>query len=131
MLESAVREITFHQIQQRILDPVWLSQHPVEAEHERCIMLSHDKRGIQLAAQAAVLTRQDIRCELQNIVAPVLILVGENDLATPPFLAQEMQQMILHAQLVIITDAGHHLPLESSQKITDEMMSFLADEAML
>jgi pimeloyl-ACP methyl ester carboxylesterase len=124
---TAVRETTFHQIQQRILDPVWLMQHPVEAEHERQIMLSHNLQGIQLAAQAAVLSRQDIRCELQNIVALVLILVGENDLATPPSLAQEMQSLIPNAQLVIIPAAGHHLPLESSRKMTDEIMCFLAN----
>lgn len=131
MLDSSViRETTFHQIQQRILDSVWLRQHPVEAEQERRIMLHHERRGIQLAAQAAVLTRQDIRNELQNIVAPVLILVGENDLATPPFLAQEIQSLIPNAQLAIIPNAGHHLPLESPQQMTDEIIAFLANEQM-
>ena len=121
---STQREAMFHQIQQRILDSSWLTAHPVEAEHERQIMLNHAPEGIQLATKAAVLTRQDIRNELQNITVPVLILVGENDRATPPFLAQEMQALIPHSQLVIIPDAGHHLPLESPQHLTDEVMAF-------
>ncbi|WP_181357367.1 alpha/beta fold hydrolase [Stenomitos frigidus] len=105
-------------------------QHPVEAEDERRIMLNHDLQGIQLAAQAAVLTRQDIRSQLQNVVSPVLILVGANDLATPSFLAQEMQTLIPNAQLAIVPNAGHHLPLESPQRMTNEIIAFLVNQGM-
>lgn len=122
---SAQREMMFQQIQQRILDSSWLSAHSDEAEHERNIMMNHAPEGIQLATKAAVLTRQDIRNELQNIVVPVLILVGENDRATPPFLANEMRSLIPYSQLVIIPDAGHHLPLESPQRMTDEIITFI------
>lgn len=124
---TTLRETTFYQIQQRILDPGWLMHHRAEAAHERQIMLNHEPQGIQLAAQAAVLFRQDIRAELQKIVVPVLILVGENDRATPPFLAQEIQTLIPHAQLSMIPNTGHHLPLESPQKMIDELIAFLAN----
>ena len=121
------REAMFHQIQQRILDSSWLANHPDEAKHERSIMMNHTPEGIQLATHAAVLTRQDIRNEIQNIVVPVLILVDENDRATPPFLADEIRSLIPLSQLVMIPNAGHHLPLESPQRMTDEIMAFITN----
>lgn len=122
---DAEREETFRTIQGRILDSVWLANHPAEAEAERRIMLNNDKKGIQLAAQAAVLTRQDLRPELPKVVAPTLIVVGENDNGTPPILAEEMQALLPKARLLVIPHSGHHLPLESPQHLTDAMQAFI------
>lgn len=119
------REETFHTIQGRILDAAWLTNHPLEAKKERRIMLSHNKRGIELAATAAVLTRQDIRPELPKIAAPTLVIVGENDNGTPPILAEEMQALIPNAQLLVIPNSGHHLPIERPQCLTDAMQAFI------
>ncbi len=119
------REETFRTIQGRILDAAWLANHPLEAEKERRIMLSHNKRGIELAATAAVLTRQDIRSELPKIAAPTLVFANDNDSGTPPILAEEMQALIPNAQLLVIPNSGHHLPIESPQRLTDAMQAFV------
>lgn len=76
-------------------------------------MLSQNKKGIELTTTAAVLTRQDIRPELPNIAAPTLVSAGENDNGAPPILAEKMQALIPNAQLLVIPNSSHHLPIES------------------
>ena len=77
-----------------------------------------------MTATAAVLTRQDIRPELK-IAAPTLLIVGENDSGTPPILAEKMQALIPNAQLLVIPNSGHHLPIENPQRLVDAMQAFI------
>ena len=54
--------------------------------------------------------RQDRTAELAQISVPTLVLVGADDVITPPDEAQKMADAIPNAQLVVIPDAGHLAP---------------------
>src|SRR5690242_7554487 len=56
--------------------------------------------------------RPDLQIELEKIRVPVHVVVGEEDLLTPPSLARSMAERIGGARLTIIKSAGHLPNLE-------------------
>ena len=69
-------------------------------------------------AQAVrMLASGDLIAEARHIVAPTLILNGEDDVVTPKAGAQKLHAACSGSQLVLIPDAGHALPQEAPEHI--------------
>lgn len=66
-------------------------------------------------------SRPDSRPDLANWQGPLTILVGENDTVTPPALAYEMAELVPQAELHIIPKAGHFLPLDAPQAVSQAL----------
>jgi pimeloyl-ACP methyl ester carboxylesterase len=56
---------------------------------------------------------------------PTLVVVGEEDVLTPPEAARRMATLIPGARLVVIPGAGHVPPLERPSETTAEIREFL------
>jgi pimeloyl-ACP methyl ester carboxylesterase len=56
---------------------------------------------------------------------PVLVLVGEEDVITPPAGAAEMAASVEHARLRTIPRAGHVVNLESPEAVDQALREFL------
>jgi len=63
---------------------------------------------------------------LPTIDVPVLILGGERDHFTPPFVQHRMHELIPDSELVMFPDGGHLLPVEEADGICRELTSWLA-----
>ena len=65
---------------------------------------------------------------LGGIKAPTLVIVGEQDLLTPPWVAHEVAGRIPAALLEIMTGDGssHLVPLERPDEFNQLVMDFLA-----
>lgn len=119
------RDAAFSQVQQRVKGAQWFTAHPEEARAERAVMLRHNRRGITLALDAAVLNRPDITHLFSSITVPTLILCGAEDTATPPAMSRELASGVTGSALIIVHGAGHHLPLESPAQTTNVLLSFI------
>ena len=75
---------------------------------------------------AAVRTRVDSRPSLAAIAVPTLVLVGEQDLLTPPALAREMATAIPQARLVVVPECGHAATLEQPQAVNHALHAWLS-----
>jgi pimeloyl-ACP methyl ester carboxylesterase len=75
--------------------------------------------------QKAIMTRIDSRPTLPTIRCPTLVLVGEQDEATPPALAEEMARTIPAARLATVPDCGHLATLERSEAVTKELVAWI------
>lgn len=64
--------------------------------------------------------------KLPEIKIPTLIIVGKEDIITPPEAAQFMQEQIPGSSLSIIEHAGHLSNLENPDRFNDELKGFLA-----
>jgi non-heme chloroperoxidase len=72
------------------------------------------------AARAGFLTAMsgmDLRGGLGDLAVPTAVLVGTGDRLTPPRLARQLATGIREAELVVLPDAGHMLPLETPDQI--------------
>ena len=76
--------------------------------------------------QEAIIARPDSRPSLSAIRCPALVLVGEQDLQTPPDVAREIAQATPGAQLVIVPECGHLSTLERPQAVNDALAAWLA-----
>lgn len=76
--------------------------------------------------QQAIMTRVDSRPLLASIHCPTLVLVGEQDEATPPALSEEMAAAIPGARLVKIPDCGHLSTMERPAAVTKALVEWMS-----
>ncbi|PKM30819.1 MAG: alpha/beta hydrolase [Gammaproteobacteria bacterium HGW-Gammaproteobacteria-11] len=75
--------------------------------------------------QQAILERADSRELLPAIRCPTLLICGAQDQLVPRALMQEMAEVIPGAQLAVVENAGHLLPLEQPQVVTALLRDWL------
>jgi pimeloyl-ACP methyl ester carboxylesterase len=90
----------------------------VERIHE------HDPRQIYFAVRA-VIDRGDLHDRLAAIACPTLILVGEDDRATPPERSVRLAAAIPGAVMKVIPRAGHLSALERPDAVAAAITGFL------
>ncbi|WP_286773402.1 MULTISPECIES: alpha/beta hydrolase [unclassified Sphingomonas] len=79
-----------------------------------------------LALQTEVaLTRFDKRPLLARMTMPTLVLGGAEDRIAPPELQRELAEELPEAELVIVPDAGHFLPLERPEPCARALADWL------
>jgi 3-oxoadipate enol-lactonase len=91
----------------------------------RSLMLASSADAIGGAIRA-LMTRPDSTPLLSSIHCPTLIVVGEEDVLTPPALSQGMHLSIAGSELVTIPAAGHMTNLEQPQAFNAALARFLA-----
>ena len=88
------------------------------------VELMSRRRDIWRAVNGVV-DRAGIHDELAKITAPTLILVGDEDVATPLLKAERIVGGIAGAKLVRIPRAGHSSPVEEPALVTAAIEEFL------
>ena len=78
-----------------------------------------------LRQQYAIIHRQDMRSSLAAIKCPTLVLVGDDDQATPPELAREIAAAIPGARLEVVADCGHLSTLERPEMVTAALVDWM------
>jgi 3-oxoadipate enol-lactonase len=76
-----------------------------------------------------ILGRTGVYEELPKIKVPTLMIVGEEDRATPLDKAQRIAEKIPGAKLVVIPHAGHLCTVEEPAAVTGAMEGFLSSQA--
>ena len=71
------------------------------------------------------MARRDARPMLPGIEIPTLVLVGEQDILTPPELAREMAEAVEWASLVVVPDCGHLSTLERPDAVNHALRAWL------
>lgn len=79
--------------------------------------------------QATAYLQHDVLDRLGGIQVPTLVVGGEQDLLTPPWILQEVATAIPHAELRILRGDGssHLLPLERPDEFNHLVTDFLTD----
>lgn len=76
-------------------------------------------------AACAALAALDLRPQLPTVRVPVLVLVGEQDEATPPAMAHELTAGLPDAQLIVLQGCAHVPQLQSPASFLDAVRDFL------
>lgn len=77
-------------------------------------------------AVRGVIEREDVLEEITSIRLPTLVVVGDEDAATPPPKARRIQQLIPGSRLARIAAAGHSSTVEQPAEVTRVLSDFLA-----
>jgi pimeloyl-ACP methyl ester carboxylesterase len=94
------------------------------AARVRTLIAANRPDGIAGAVRA-LMTRPDSGATLGTIHCPTLIVVGEEDMITPPALSRDMQRRIAQSELVVIGGAGHLSSLEAPDAFNAALAHFL------
>ncbi len=97
-------------------------QEIVDQVREKILQTSSAGIVVDLMAMAA---RPDSTGLLRTIACPTLIMVGEEDQATPVAESQSMADRIPGSTLIIIPEAGHLSNLEQPQAFNQALQTFL------
>ena len=69
---------------------------------------------------------EDLTALLPGIKADTLLVFGENDTATPLYMARKMEKLIPSAALIVYKDAGHYAYIERSAEFNAAVNSYLS-----
>ena len=94
------------------------------AELDRYVAVMTARRDIWRAVNG-VIDRAGIHDEVPQIAAPTLVLVGDEDVATPLPKAEKLAGAIRGARLARIPRAGHSSTVESPAEVNAEVVAFL------
>jgi pimeloyl-ACP methyl ester carboxylesterase len=83
-----------------------------------------NKKTIARAVKG-VIDREGVMHELDNIYIPTLIIVGDEDVATPPEKSKNIKLKIPQARLAIIKKAGHSSVIEEPIQVIETIDVFL------
>jgi 3-oxoadipate enol-lactonase len=121
---DAGRETLVAQMLPKLLGASTRAERPDLAERVRELALSSGAPAIAGAIRA-LMTRPDSTSLLAAIRCPTLIVVGEEDVLTPPSFSTEMHRGIAGSTLQVIPGAGHLSSLEQPAAFNSALAAFL------
>jgi pimeloyl-ACP methyl ester carboxylesterase len=80
---------------------------------------------IKIIALAKSAIRNNLGEELNNVKQPTLLIWGNNDIVTPPFVAREFQRLIPNSELHFIDKCGHAPMMEVPEEFNVILHKFL------
>jgi len=115
-------ELTFY-------DPKTATKELVDEVYE---IVNNRLKAIKIIALAKSAIRNNLGEELNQIKQPTLLIWGNNDTITPPFVAREFHKLIPNSELHFIDKCGHapmmEVPAEFNQ-ILDKFLTKLKEPA--
>lgn len=108
----------------RLFGKTALKDHPDLVEPLRAVMEESSPRGIAGALRGMAI-RPDRRPMLGQIAVPTLVMVGEDDVITPPDEVKSLAGAIPNSRLVVIPQAGHLAPYENPVAANGAVQEFL------
>lgn len=108
-------EVTFY-------DPKVATKELVDEVFE---IVNNRLKAIKIIALAKSAIRNNLGEELNQIKLPTLLIWGNNDTITPPFVAREFNKLIPNSELHFIDKCGHAPMMEVPEEFNRILLSFL------
>ncbi|MEQ1727461.1 MAG: alpha/beta fold hydrolase, partial [Vicinamibacterales bacterium] len=108
----------------KLLGAITSATRPDIVERVRALVLGNQSSAIE-GALTAMMARPDSTSLLPSITVPTLVLVGDEDVLTPPALSTAMAALVPSAELVVVPQAGHLSNLEQPDAFNAALLRFL------
>jgi len=112
------------QLLPKLLGHTTIARRPQVVEKVRSIAVKQSVDGV-VAASKAMRERPDAEPGLAHIAVPSQVIVGEEDVITPPVKARQLVEKIPNARLATIPGAGHLSNLENETAFNSAVREFL------
>lgn len=109
----------------RIFTEEFLDAHPEEAEERARVLAATNVDAFVNACRA--LHRLDLTDEVELVVTPTLIVVGEDDQATPPQMAIGLHELLPNSTLVTMPGVAHAPQLQDPGGFVAAIEQFLEE----
>jgi 2-hydroxy-6-oxonona-2,4-dienedioate hydrolase len=108
-------ELTFY-------DPKTATKELVDEVYE---IVNNRIKALKIISLAKSAIRNNLGEELNQIKQPTLLIWGNNDTITPPFVGREFQRLIPNSELHFIDKCGHAPMMEVQNEFNDILHKFL------
>ena len=108
-------ELTFY-------DPKIASKELVDEVYE---IVNNRLKAIKIIALAKSAIRNNLGEDINQIKQPTLLIWGNNDAVTPPFVAQEFHKLLPNSELYFIDKCGHAPMMEQPEEFNAILHKFL------
>src|SRR5688500_12996096 len=108
-------ELTFY-------DPVVATKELVDEVYE---IVNNRIKAIKIIALAKSAIRNNLGEELNQVKQPTLLVWGNNDTITPPFVAREFNRLIPNSELYFVDKCGHAPMMEVPEEFNVILHKFL------
>jgi len=109
--------------EQTFFDPATASKELVDEVYD---IVNQRAKAIKIIALAKSAIRNNLGDELKAIKLPTLLIWGNNDTITPPFVGREFQRLIQGSELHFIDQCGHAPMMERPEQFNELLRTFLA-----
>jgi 2-hydroxy-6-oxonona-2,4-dienedioate hydrolase len=82
-------------------------------------------KAIKIIALAKSAIRNNIGDQLHQLKMPTLLIWGNQDIITPPFVGEEFKKLIPHSELKFIDKCGHAPMMENPELFNEYLEAFL------
>ncbi len=108
----------------RLFSPEFQAGHPelIAQRRERFVAMHPET----FHAACAALATLDLREQATGVRMPVLVLVGEQDEATPPVMARELASLLPDARFQVLAGCAHVPQLQAPEQFLEAIASFIA-----
>ncbi|MFD8276894.1 alpha/beta fold hydrolase [Streptomyces flaveolus] len=118
-----------HEVIGKMLADYDVTAMPDVAAHVLEMMGATAPRGAAAALRGRA-ERPDYRDVLAGVKAPVLIVVGADDVCTPVAEAEAVRRLVPHATLAVIEKAGHLPGAEQPDRFNAVLLDFLTERVV-
>ncbi len=108
-------ELTFH-------NPAFATKELVD---ELFDIVNDRNKVLRVLTTAKSAIRQNLAEEVSKISAPTLLVWGNNDTITPPFVGEEFHKLIPNSKLLFIDECGHAPMMEQPEEFNRYLSEFL------
>jgi pimeloyl-ACP methyl ester carboxylesterase len=108
----------------KLLSAATAKSRPELVEQTREMVLRQSPEAIA-AAQRGMARRDNVTGRLGAIGCPAQVIVGADDVISPPKEMHEIAYALPHARYAEIPNAGHMSPVENPEAVTEAMRNFL------
>lgn len=107
-------------------DPSVATKELVDEVYE---IVNNREKALRILYLAKSALRNNLREHLRKINVPVMLIWGKDDKITPPFVAEEFNELLPHSELKYIDECGHAAMMERSAEfnlLLDEFLNTLS-----
>jgi 2-hydroxy-6-oxonona-2,4-dienedioate hydrolase len=103
-------------------DPAMATEELVDEVFE---IVTNRLKVIKVLALAKSAIRNNLGSELGKITQPTLLVWGNQDTVTPPFVGEEFHKLLPNSELVFIDKCGHAPMMEVPEEFNNHLANFL------
>jgi pimeloyl-ACP methyl ester carboxylesterase len=88
-------------------------------------------KGLRIVKTAKSAVRHNLGDKLHVIKAPTLLVWGQNDTITPPFVAEQFDELIENTELHLVEECGHAPMMEHPKIFNSLLEDFLDNQGLI
>ena len=88
-------------------------------------LVNNKRKVLSLIVTARSAIKHNVEDRLEHVTQPTLLIWGQNDTITPPFVAEKFKEKIQNSELYFIDKCGHAPMMERPEEFNNHLCDFL------